>query len=94
MVSYLGSVAAFAVAGFLADRIFNPLLEPGGLLADTAGLIVGTGRGRGIALLFVLSGLAISAISCCVRLNSSIRGLEEVIPSLMEVPQKTHFRIV
>ncbi|HPQ52808.1 MAG TPA: MFS transporter [Spirochaetota bacterium] len=94
MVSYLGSVAAFAVAGFLADRIFNPLLEPGGLLADTAGLIVGTGRGRGIALLFILSGLAISAISCCVRLNSSIRGLEEVIPSLMEVPQKTHFRIV
>lgn len=77
MVSYPGSLMAFAVAGFLADRIFNPLLEPGGMLADTAGLLVGTGNGRGIALLFVISGLMISAIALCIRRNRAIRGLEQ-----------------
>lgn len=63
MVTYLGSIIAFAVAGFLADKIFNPLLEPEGLLSETAGSIIGVGEGRGIALMFIISGLMISIIA-------------------------------
>jgi len=81
MVSYLGSLTAFALAGFLADRVFNPLLEPGGTLAETAGLVVGTGKGRGIALLFVISGVMISAIALGIGRNHHIKGLEETAQS-------------
>ncbi|HEX8161807.1 MAG TPA: MFS transporter [Pyrinomonadaceae bacterium] len=48
---------AYFVAGPLADRVFEPLLAPGGPLADSVGRVLGTGKGRGIGLLFVLIGL-------------------------------------
>ncbi len=75
MITYLGSIIAFAVAGFLADKVFNPLLESGGLLADTAGTIIGTGEGRGIALLFVISGLALSMTASLIWRDNEIREL-------------------
>jgi MFS family permease len=75
MITYLGSIIAFTVAGFLADKVFNPLLESGGLLADTAGTIIGTGEGRGIALLFVISGLALSMTASLIWRDNEIREL-------------------
>lgn len=77
MVTYLGSVIAFLVAGFLADHVFNPLLEVDGLLAGTAGSIIGVGEGRGIALMFVISGAMISVISLFIWQNNKIKGLED-----------------
>lgn len=76
MITYLGSIMAFAVAGFLADKIFNPLLELDGLLVETAGLIIGAGEGRGIALMFVISGLMISMIALLIWQNEKIKTLE------------------
>lgn len=78
MITYLGSIMAFAVAGFLADKIFNPLLELDGLLVDTAGPIIGSGEGRGIALMFVISGLMISLIALVIWQNEEIKTLEYV----------------
>ncbi|WP_243683886.1 hypothetical protein [Methanosarcina barkeri] len=69
---------AFAVAGFLADKIFNPLLEVDGLLAETAGFITGTGENRGIALMFIISGLMISMIALLIWQNEKIKRLEYV----------------
>ena len=42
--------------------LLNPLLAKGGALAPTVGALIGTGPGRGIGLMYVLSGLAIVAI--------------------------------
>lgn len=78
MVTYLGSIIAFAVAGFLADNVFNPLLEPNGPLARTAGLIVGTGEGRGVALMFTISGLMISIVALLIWKNEKIKRLEDI----------------
>ncbi|QQO07982.1 MFS transporter [Breznakiella homolactica] len=75
VISQLGYLIAYAAAGFLADRIFNPLLVPGGLLAPTAGRIIGTGPGRGIGLIFIIAGLAVSAIGCTVSRLPSIKAL-------------------
>jgi MFS family permease len=65
----------FLTAGLLADHVFGPLMQPGGGLADTAGRVLGTGPGRGIALMFVLVGLA------CVLVG--VWGLSS--PQLMRV---------
>ncbi|WP_370575895.1 MFS transporter [Methanomethylovorans sp.] len=77
MVTYLGSIMAFAVAGFLADKIFNPLLVLNGPLAETVGLIIGVGEGRGIALMFIISGSMISVVALMIRQNQKIGQLED-----------------
>lgn len=76
MVTYLGSIIAFATAGFLADKIFTPLLEENGLLADSIGGIVGVGNGRGIALMFILSGIMISVLAIKIHRNQRIKSLD------------------
>ena len=47
----------YLLAGPLADRVFGPLLSPGGALASNVGLVLGVGPGRGIGLLLMLLGL-------------------------------------
>ncbi|MGW4790251.1 amino acid adenylation domain-containing protein [Streptomyces sp. NPDC004230] len=56
----------YLVVGPLAEHYVKPLLEPGGALADTAGVLLGTGPGRGLALLVVVSGL--------LQLGWAVRG--------------------
>ena len=75
-ITYLGSVVAFVVAGFLADKVFNPFLEVNGKLAGTVGSIIGVGEGRGIGLMLIISGIAISFISISISRNKFIRNLE------------------
>jgi hypothetical protein len=45
----LAFALAYATAGPLADRVFEPLLLPGGALASSVGQVIGTGDGRGMA---------------------------------------------
>jgi len=75
-ITYFGSIVAFVVAGFLADKVFNPLLEVNGKLAGTVGSIIGVGEGRGIGLMLIISGIAISFISISILKNKFIRNLE------------------
>lgn len=48
---------AFVCAGFLADTLFEPLMQSGGLWADTVGQYWGTGKGRGAALMMSVFGI-------------------------------------
>ncbi len=77
LVSQLGMVIAFAMAGFLADKVFNPLLMPDGPLASTAGKLIGTGTGRGIGLMFILSGMLILLTAYTIVNNKSVNSLEK-----------------
>ncbi|WP_251038394.1 MFS transporter [Paenibacillus albidus] len=76
ILSQLGYVAAYALSGILADQVFNPLLREGGLLATTAGRVVGIGEGRGIGLLFIISGLLIGMLAIVIPRIRAIRVLE------------------
>jgi MFS family permease len=76
LISQLGMVIAFSTAGLLADNVFNPLLQPGGLLSSTVGCILGTDPGRGIGLMFILSGILVIGISIIVWKSKPIRKLE------------------
>jgi len=76
VISQLGMVIAFGLSGFIADYIFNPLLMEHGILAASVGKLVGTGAGRGIAFMFVLSGLFIIAAGILFSRLKVIKSLE------------------
>jgi MFS family permease len=76
---------AFLIAGPLADRIFEPLMQKGGALANTfLGGLLGSGPGRGIGLMFVLAGLVAVAVSGLAYLNKNIREIETELPDMIE----------
>ena len=76
-ITYFGSILAFSCAGFLADRIFNPLMaNPSGVFSSLE-LIYGSGKGRGIALLFSLSGGFVILLAILLCRSESVRALEE-----------------
>lgn len=70
----------YLVVGPLAERYVQPLLEPGGALAGTVGHLLGTGPGRGLALLVVVSGLLQLAWAVCGWFNHRLRLLEDHLP--------------
>ncbi|OBZ18558.1 macrolide transporter [Bacillus sp. FJAT-27264] len=77
ILSQLGYVAAYALAGVLADRIFNPMLREGGFLVTTVGRVIGIGEGRGIGLLFIVCGLLIVVLAFLIPSIKSITSLEK-----------------
>jgi hypothetical protein len=71
---------AYVFAGPLADRVFEPLLAPGGPLADSAGRLLGVGPGRGIGLLYVVAGLSMVAVALAGGLHPRLRQVEREVP--------------
>lgn len=72
---------AFLTAGPLADRFFEPLMGEGGALASTfIGQWLGTGAGRGIGLMFIISGVVAIVTSVLVYANPRIRNVENELP--------------
>ncbi|MEF3076189.1 MFS transporter [Methylobacter sp. Wu1] len=65
--------------GFSADQIFEPALSEGGLLEQTLGPWIGTGKGRGIGLMFVISGF-IGALISLVGFLTRLRRLDLIVP--------------
>jgi MFS family permease len=70
---------SYLAAGPLADRVFEPLLMPGGGLARSVGRVLGVGPGRGIGLQFVTMGLLILAATLCSLAAPRLRGVEDEI---------------
>ena len=80
IISQLGYVVAYSISGLLADNVFNPLLVEGGALASTIGRVIGTGQGRGIGLLFIISGMMVVLLAVITYKNKSIKLYENPIP--------------
>ena len=59
LISQSGMLMAFAVAGVLADRFFNPLLTQDGCLSDSLGRGIGAGTARGGWLMVMIGGAAL-----------------------------------
>jgi MFS family permease len=74
--TYSGAIIAYSIAGFLADKVFNPLLVPGGALEDILGPLFGSGPGRGIAVMFFISGISVAFLPLLIFRLKSIRRLE------------------
>ncbi len=76
MVSLSCRPLAFVLAGPLCDRVFEPLMAPGGALAHSLGAFIGTGPGRGVALLFIVLGICNLLATGLGYLNPHIRRVE------------------
>ncbi|MDF2921591.1 MAG: mef [Paenibacillaceae bacterium] len=76
VISQLGFVFAYALSGVLTDYVFTPLLQDGGMLADSAGRIFGTGSGRGTGFLIFIAGVLVCVTSVILHHLKSVKKLE------------------
>jgi len=76
LLTQVGYVAAYAVCGVLADYVFGPMLMKDGILAGSIGRIIGTGEGRGIGLMLIITGIVMFAFAFIFGSQKSIKGLE------------------
>jgi DHA3 family macrolide efflux protein-like MFS transporter len=83
MITQAAAPLGYIVAGFLADAVFEPLLRADGLLAGSAGVVIGVGPGRGMALLLIGLGIVKLALSLWGMAYPSIRRVEEMLPDVM-----------
>lgn len=82
MIAQFTSPVAFFVAGPLAEKVFEPLLVPSGALAATPlAVLIGTGAGRGTALLVTILGLVLALACAWAFLDPTLRQVEDP-PSL------------
>jgi DHA3 family macrolide efflux protein-like MFS transporter len=71
---------SYLVAGPLADRVFEPLLAAGGPLAGSVGRIIGMGKGRGMALMLILTGFFIVLAVALASRSPRLIHLESELP--------------
>ena len=84
MIASAISPLAIIAAGPLADRVFEPLMAEGGSLAGSVGSIIGTGPGRGVAVMFILSGMLVAVMAVVGYALPKIRNLETELPDHLE----------
>jgi MFS family permease len=85
------------LGGLLADHFFEPAMQPGGLLAPVFGWLVGTGRGHGMALMFVCTALMGITLGLVGYLIPALRNVEAetdgrealAVPALAEMGQRS-----
>jgi MFS transporter, DHA3 family, macrolide efflux protein len=73
---------AYALAGPLADSIFEPLLLSNGLFSNSIGKIIGVGAGRGIALLFIIAGIVNILVTIRAYHYPRLRLVEQELPEV------------
>ncbi|BDA63308.1 MFS transporter [Actinomyces capricornis] len=69
LVTQLGYLAAYLSVGALSDAVLEPLLRPTGALAPSIGALLGTGQGRGAALMVALAGLGTIVLALLIHVR-------------------------
>jgi MFS family permease len=87
LIAWLVTPLATLIAGPLADFVMEPAMQANGSLSDVFGGWVGVGPGAGMSLVFVFSGLAITAIGLSGYLIPVVRDAEILIPDHAAVAQ-------
>lgn len=82
---------AYAIAGPLADKVFEPLMASNGALAGSIGQLIGVGPGRGIGLLFIVMGALTILVTVAAYQYPPLRVVEDELPDAIadEAPAKT-----
>lgn len=79
LTQFIGGAAmplGYLTAGPLADTVFEPLMLPGGLLAESLGQVIGIGAGRGTGLMFIVIAAFTFVVTTVFYTLPSLRTLE------------------
>jgi len=77
LITQMGTVIAYIISGVMADYIFEPMFNKNGLLVKNIGMIIGTGKGRGIGFMLILSGIGMLIMAIVIWKNGKIREVSE-----------------
>lgn len=79
LIAQITAPVATALAGPLADNVFEPAMQPDGALAPLFGWLVGTGAGAGMSVMFVVTGLIGVVVGLGGYLFPAIRDAEDLL---------------
>ena len=80
MIAQVARPVSIALAGPVADTLFEPSMMQGGHLGAVFGTLLGSGAGSGMSLMFVLAGLMGAGIVGAGYTLRFIREAEEILP--------------
>ncbi len=81
LIAWFVSPAAMLVAGPLADKVLEPAMRlETSPLATSVGWLVGTGPGRGMALMFLVGGILTAGVTLVAFSIPILRRVEDLIP--------------
>jgi DHA3 family macrolide efflux protein-like MFS transporter len=86
LIAQITGPLSMLLAGPMADRVFEPAMMPGGVLASTFSDLVGTGSGAGMSLMFVITGAFGVLVALGGYLSPAVRNVEELVPDHDPVP--------
>ena len=64
----------------LAEHVFGPLMEPGGSLVANVGTLIGVGAERGMALIYIISGISLVGLAIASLIIRPIWRIEDALP--------------
>ena len=77
---------ASLLAGPLSENVFEPLMSEGAALASIMGDIIGEGPGRGMGLLFIMTGMLMLMIATYGYLYKPLYNVEAAEPDAEPTP--------
>jgi Major Facilitator Superfamily len=87
LIAWFVSPLAMLVAGPLSDKVLEPAMRnPESFLAGSVGWLVGTGPGRGMALLFIIGGSLAAIVTLGGYMFKVLREADTLLPDHDEIP--------
>lgn len=81
LIAWFVSPLAMLVAGPLSDKVLEPAMtDPTSFLASKLGPVIGTGPGRGMALLFIIGGGIAALIGISGYIFRVLRDVDTLLP--------------
>jgi len=68
------------LAGFFGEKVFEPAMSAGGVLANTFGWLVGTEPGAGFGLMILLCGIGGTLVALLGYFSSAVRTADQSMP--------------
>lgn len=88
LIAQIAAPISMLAAGPLADRVFEPLMHPGGGLSYALGGVFGTGPGSGMSFMMVVVAVLGILIAITCYAIPAIRKVETIVPDFV-LPQET-----
>jgi len=67
----------YMLGGILADKCFEPIMASNSDMQQILSIFVGTGKGSGIAIIFIIIGIIGFTVCCMFRRNKYIKALDD-----------------